>query len=171
MAEQSSWVLLPCCSPPGHPFPIKSLALSTRVIPWTIHFRVLDKSPLLGPGRGPPSCNSRSLDINPNDWNRHVTGKNIQVATTDTIRCSASLLMKETHRTTTPRYHYTPTRTVRVEKTYSTEHWGGWGQVEVYCCSGQGDGMATLQTRPSPSHTRIRSQHAPACMPSTCAPP
>ena len=25
---------------------------------WTIHFQVLDKSPLLGPGRGPPSCNS-----------------------------------------------------------------------------------------------------------------
>ena len=25
--------------------------------PWTIHFRVLDKSPVSGPGRGPPSCN------------------------------------------------------------------------------------------------------------------
>ena len=28
------------------PFPIKSLALSAPVSPWTIHFRVLDKSPL-----------------------------------------------------------------------------------------------------------------------------
>ena len=58
VAEQSSWVLLPTCSPPGCPFPIKSLALSARVSPRTIHFRVLDKSPLSGPGRGPLSCNS-----------------------------------------------------------------------------------------------------------------
>ena len=36
----------------------KSLALSACVSPWTIHFWVLDKTPLSGPGRGPPSCNS-----------------------------------------------------------------------------------------------------------------
>ena len=57
VAEQFSWVPLPYCSPPGCPFQIKSLALSADVSPRTIHFRVLDKSPLLGPGRGPPSCN------------------------------------------------------------------------------------------------------------------
>ena len=57
MAEQFSWVPLPCCSPPGCPFPIKSLALSAHVSPQTIHFWVLDKSPFLGPGSGPPSCN------------------------------------------------------------------------------------------------------------------
>ena len=57
VAEQFSWVPLPCCSLPRRPFPMKSLALSARVSPWTIHFRVLDKSPLSGPGRGPPSCN------------------------------------------------------------------------------------------------------------------
>ena len=56
-AEQFSWVPLPYCSPPGCPFPIKSLALSAHVSPQTIHFRVLDKSPVSGPGRGPPSCN------------------------------------------------------------------------------------------------------------------
>ena len=28
---QFSWVPLPCCSPPGCPFPVKSLALSARV--------------------------------------------------------------------------------------------------------------------------------------------
>ena len=60
MAEQFSWVPLPYCSPPGCPFPIKSLALSAHVSPWTIHFWVLDKSPVLGPGRGPPSCNNIS---------------------------------------------------------------------------------------------------------------
>ena len=35
------------------PLPDKSLALSAHVSPWTIYFQVLDKSPLLGPGRGP----------------------------------------------------------------------------------------------------------------------
>ena len=53
-----SWVPLTCCSPPGCPFPIKYLALSAHVSPQTIHFQVLDKSPVSGPGRGPPSCNS-----------------------------------------------------------------------------------------------------------------
>ena len=57
-AEQFSWIPLPYCSPPGCPFPIKSLALSAHVSPRTIHFRVLDKSPVSGPGRGPLSCNS-----------------------------------------------------------------------------------------------------------------
>ena len=57
VAEQFPWVPLLCCSLPRHPFPIKSLALSARVSPRTIHFQVLDKSPLSGPGRGPPSCN------------------------------------------------------------------------------------------------------------------
>ena len=58
VAEQFSWVPLPYCSPPGYPSPIKSLALSACVSPRTIHFRVLDKSPVSGPGRGPPSCNN-----------------------------------------------------------------------------------------------------------------
>ena len=46
-------VPLPCCSLPRHPFPIRSLDLSACVSPWTIHFRVLDKSP--------PSCNKWRL--------------------------------------------------------------------------------------------------------------
>ena len=57
MSEQSSWVPLPYCSPPGCPFPIKSFALSAHVSPWTVHFWVLDKSQFLVPGKGPPSCN------------------------------------------------------------------------------------------------------------------
>lgn len=58
--EQSSWgpSLLPLTPPPQRPFPIKSVALSARVSPRTIHLAVLDKSPLLGSGRGPPSCNT-----------------------------------------------------------------------------------------------------------------
>ena len=43
MAEQFSWVPLPSSPFPGAPFPIKSLALSACVSPWTIHFWVLDK--------------------------------------------------------------------------------------------------------------------------------
>ena len=62
MAEQFSWVPLPYCCPPRRPFPIKSLALSAHVSPRTIHFRVLDKSPVSGPGRGSPSCNSRTYN-------------------------------------------------------------------------------------------------------------
>ena len=60
-ADQFSWVSLPYCSSPGCPFPIKSLALSTHVSPQTIHFRVLDKSPVSGPGRAPLSCNKWQL--------------------------------------------------------------------------------------------------------------
>ena len=61
VAEQLSWVPLPSCSPPGCPFPIKSLALSADVSPQAIHFRVLDKSPVSGLGRGPLSCNKWRL--------------------------------------------------------------------------------------------------------------
>ena len=53
-AEQFSWAPLPYCSPPRGPFPIKSLALSASMSPWTILFRVLGKSPLLGPWKGSP---------------------------------------------------------------------------------------------------------------------
>ena len=77
MTEQSSWVPLPSCSPPGHPFPIKPLALSAHVSPRTIHFRVLDKSPVSGPGRGPPSYNSamvKNLPANAGDtWDVSLT--------------------------------------------------------------------------------------------------
>ena len=66
VTELLSWVPLPCCSPPRRPFPIKSLALSADVSPRTIHFRELDKSPVSGPGRGPPSCNI-SFHIIPNE--------------------------------------------------------------------------------------------------------
>ena len=58
VAEQFSWVPLSYCSPPRCPIPIESLALSAHVSPRTIHFWVLDKSPVSGPGRDPPSCNT-----------------------------------------------------------------------------------------------------------------
>ena len=66
MAQVFSWVPFPYCSPPGCPFPIKSLALSAHMSPRTIHFWVLDKNPVSGPGRGPPSCNSRTHNLHAN---------------------------------------------------------------------------------------------------------
>ena len=63
VAEQFSWVPLPYCSPPACLFSIKSLALSAHVSLRTIHFRVLDKSSVLGPGRRLPSCNRSSREI------------------------------------------------------------------------------------------------------------
>ena len=56
VAEESSWVPLAGYSPPRHPFSIKSLAVSVRVSPQTIHFWVLDKSPLSCPRRSHSSC-------------------------------------------------------------------------------------------------------------------
>ena len=58
VTEPISCVLLPCCSLPGLPFPIKSLALSAQVSVDN-SFWVLNKSPLSGPGMGPASCNTR----------------------------------------------------------------------------------------------------------------
>ena len=52
--EQFSLAHVPCCSPPGCPFPIKSLALPARVSPWTTHFQVLANSLFADPERGPP---------------------------------------------------------------------------------------------------------------------
>ena len=40
MAEEFSWVSSPCSSPPECPFPIKSLTLSTPVLPQSTHFHV-----------------------------------------------------------------------------------------------------------------------------------
>ena len=45
---------------PRGPFPVTSPALSARVSSDN-SFLVLDESPLSGPGRGPPSCNTFSL--------------------------------------------------------------------------------------------------------------
>ena len=64
VAELFSWVPLPYCSPPGCPFPIKSLVLSAHVSPRTIYFRMLHKSPVSGPGRVPSSWNSFTSHIN-----------------------------------------------------------------------------------------------------------
>ena len=56
-----SWVPLPHCSPPGHPFPIKSFALSAHVSPLIIHFSVFD--PTLRPWKGSPFLQWKCFQI------------------------------------------------------------------------------------------------------------
>ena len=53
------------------PLLIKRLALAAHVSPWTIHFRVLYKHPLSGPGRGPLSCNT-SIRVFSNESALHI---------------------------------------------------------------------------------------------------
>ena len=50
-AEQLSWVSSPRCSPPGRPFPIKSLALSARVSSDN-SFPSVRQEPSFGPWKG-----------------------------------------------------------------------------------------------------------------------
>ena len=73
VTEQFSWVPFPSCSLPRCPFPIKPLALSAHVSPRTIYFWVLDKSPVSGPGRGPPSCNRTRYKTLANVFRFHTT--------------------------------------------------------------------------------------------------
>ena len=64
VAEQSTWVPLPSSSLPRRLFPIKSLALSACVSPWTSHFWALYKSPFQV-SRGVSSCNSFTWEACP----------------------------------------------------------------------------------------------------------
>ena len=79
VAEQFSCVPLPYCSPPRCLFPIKSLALSAHVSPWTIHFWVLDKRPVSGPGRHPPSCNNSGTTLHTDDESLSCTYYRVNV--------------------------------------------------------------------------------------------
>ena len=57
---------------------IPFLALSACVSPWIIHLKVLDRSPLLGPGRAPPSGNSTGGGVEqrfPHSTNSQDTSK------------------------------------------------------------------------------------------------
>ena len=74
VAELFSWVPLPYCSPPWCPFPIKSLALSAHMSPQTIHFWVLDKSPVSGPARGCPFLQHFQVPQSPRMSCPHHTG-------------------------------------------------------------------------------------------------
>ena len=61
-AGHFSCVPLRCCSPPRHPVPVKSLALSTCVSLWTIHFQMLE-DPTVGLGKGCPFLQHSHISI------------------------------------------------------------------------------------------------------------
>ena len=61
MAEQFSWVPLPYCSIPGHPFPIKSYCFVNRYVSSDNSFPSVRQEPTLGPWKGSLSC---SITIN-----------------------------------------------------------------------------------------------------------
>ena len=56
-AEQFFCVPLPYCSPPGRPFPIKSLALSVCTVSSDNSLPSVRQEPIFGPWKEPPSCN------------------------------------------------------------------------------------------------------------------
>ena len=59
-AEQFSWVPLPYCSPPGCPFPIKSLALSRDLcVSSDNSFPSVRQEPSFGPWKGSPFLQQR----------------------------------------------------------------------------------------------------------------
>ena len=53
------------------PFRIKSFAWSVLVSSWTIHFRMLDRSPLSGPGRVSPFLQQVQFLVLPSHQQRH----------------------------------------------------------------------------------------------------
>ena len=93
MAEQFSWIPLPYCSPPRHPFTIKSLALSAHVSLQTIHFQVLDKSPVSGPGRGllPATKLLKLVNLEPNFCNKRSHCNEKSVHRNDSNPCTSQL--------------------------------------------------------------------------------
>ena len=59
MAEHSSWVPSPSCSPPGRPFPKMSLALFSMCVSVDNSFPSVRQEPTLGPWKGSPFLQQR----------------------------------------------------------------------------------------------------------------
>ena len=106
VAEQSPWVPSPSCSPPGRPFPVKSLPLTARVPPWTVHFQTLDKSPLSGPGRGSPLPATQPLDTL--SWENLLEELLTLNKGSQFLNCSESLLPSLRASNTSSDFSYAP---------------------------------------------------------------
>ena len=83
VAGQVPRVPLPCCSPPRHPFPVKSLALSACVSSQTIHFWVLDK------------CPSQALEGVPLPTTRRLTKKSKNLEYTTQLKVERAFFITE----------------------------------------------------------------------------
>ena len=70
------------------------------------------------------------------DMNRNLTEEDIGMANKHVRKCSASLAIRKIQNKTTMRYHLTPVKMVKINKTGNNKCWRGCGEREPSCTVG-----------------------------------